>query len=136
MSQEERQAMLRKRWGFTCQCPFCQQSESERTVHDNRRREIGELKAQIVAALRAGQLNDAGMLIIRMRTRLAEEDLAALTSDLYQSLAAIYWAVGETETAVRFLHNKLNILDDYHHLDPRNRTADLEAEITVLGGRP
>jgi len=87
---------------------------------------VSAVSQELYAVLRVYDFRKAIAVLKKALKTLKEEDIEALAGELYQSLANIYSALNEKDEALYWAGKTLDIQQDYIHLAPRNRTADLE----------
>lgn len=134
---EERQSRLLQRWGFTCTCDLCNASLAERTATDERRREVVKWRDRVIDDFGKWKLFEAIENLKKMIQGItadpSEYYLVPLLQEPYESLARIFWILGDVRMAKQYVNQALDIKDHYIHLAARNRTIDLVETLKTFG---
>ena len=95
---------------------------------DKRREKLGKGIEKTVSAIQKGDVRGAINVLRDALKLLEQEGLVNLSGEVYESLARIYWAVGDKKRAREHAEKAVNYLADFDSLlEPRNRTEDLES---------
>ena len=125
LTSEERRSKLRT-WGFNCSCALCQRPAEETVRSDRRRAEVGSVNQNMLALIFQGDFSGAIAMGQGGLKLLEEEDLMPLSSELYESIARVYWTTEDKKSAKAFAGKAVDYRADYGWLEPQNRTAELE----------
>lgn len=81
----------------------------------------------MVAALQKGDVRGAITTLVETLKHFEEEGLEALSGEIYEGLARIYWAVGEKKTAKDLARKAVEYRGDFGGgLAPVDHVAELE----------
>ncbi len=126
-TSEERAAKLGA-WGFSCSCALCTAPATQTAASDARREKLARGIDTMVEAIQRGDLRGAVSILRAALVDLETEGLEAISGDVHEGLARIFWAVGDKKTAREHGRKAVDYRADYGlGLEPRNRTADLES---------
>jgi hypothetical protein len=122
----ERKAKLHD-WGFICKCSLCTAPASHVAASDSRRKELALGIERMMAALTQGDIRGALQTIQMGLEYLEDEGLEGLSGDMYESLARIYWAMGQKKLARENGILSVGFRTDYGgNLEVVNKTRELE----------
>ncbi|KAH8890657.1 hypothetical protein GQ53DRAFT_603754, partial [Thozetella sp. PMI_491] len=97
-TSEERRTKLRE-WGFTCSCALCTAKAADKKASDKRRKKLAQGISLMVKALQRGDAKGAINILQEAIKSLQVEGLEALSGEVYESLARIYWVLGDKRRA-------------------------------------
>jgi hypothetical protein len=86
---------------------------------------IAQIKEKVLKALSENDLNTAMNLLEEMISHLADEDLEPAFQEPYELIGRIHGALGDKGRTVHYFHKKLDVLEVYGYLGPRDRAADI-----------
>ena len=102
LKREERQALLKNRWGFTCMCALCT-SDAEKIKESDKRRElIRQLRDKIRQGLDRDDFPSSLKWYRQMIKLCLKERLFPQLGEQYWVLAKLYSTVGESTNALKY----------------------------------
>ena len=120
----DRQVKL-KQWGFECSCSLCSLPEAERNISDTRRMLIAGIQENMLEALDQHDLRRAAKFVEASMKIIHDEDLTKTSAEVHESLARIYWALGDRNLARHWARKCIDLRCDWDLLEPANRTQKL-----------
>ena len=109
------------RYGFTCSCPLCSLSESEKAISDKQRRLIQQVKPVIAARFREGKYQEAIHIVEDVVELIKAENLESMLPDEYVFLARLYLMREDREKAEEYAELALEMLDSLGFLGEGGR---------------
>ena len=111
LTRPERQALLRRRWGFTCTCALCGLTESEVLASDARRERTREIRDRVLAHVHQGEYGEAVRWHGEIIGLLAEEGISVPMGEHYDTIARLSMAAGDHRGALRWAEMAIEDLE-------------------------
>ena len=99
---DERQDMLRQKWGFECTCDLCSMSQSRIAESDARRTKMTTIRRDVLDIVRRGEFRRAIKANKELLALAHEEELVDYLGDTYEILARLYNAVQDRANAEKY----------------------------------